>query len=162
MSAISQVAYLSRLSLRRAARTAATALRCPGGLAAFKLCSFASRLTRDERMQSLATGSEGRIALSSEPGSNYSRLNPLTRRVMKGFADSFETPRRGYLFVSVRLLKLEQRRRRRRRKGRSVRLIFARESCEELWKQHVGPSAFSLLLIADALSVTQHFPCTTT
>lgn len=31
------------------------------------------------------------------------------RHVMKGFADSFETPRRGYLFVGVRLLKLEQR-----------------------------------------------------
>lgn len=32
-----------------------------------------------------------------------------TRRVMKGFADSFETPKRGYLFVGIRLLKLGQR-----------------------------------------------------
>lgn len=53
---------------------------------------------------------KGQDCALSELRSNYRRLNPLThRRVMKGFADSFETPRRGYLFVSVRLLKLEQR-----------------------------------------------------
>lgn len=32
-----------------------------------------------------------------------------TRRVMKGSADSFETLRRGYLLVAVRLLNLERR-----------------------------------------------------
>lgn len=102
-------------------------------------------------------GVRGQDCALSELRSNYRRLNPLTyRRVMKGFADSFETPRRGYLFVSVRLLKLEQREEEGGRRT-SVRLIFARESCEELWKQHASPFAFFCLLIAEALSVTQHF-----
>jgi len=50
---------------------------------------------------------------------------------MKGFADSFEIPRRGCLFVNVGLLKLEQREEEAGRRT-SVRLIFAGESCEEL------------------------------
>lgn len=85
-------------------------------------------------------GVKGQNCTLSERRSNYRRLNPLTHRhVMKGSADSFETPRRGYLFVNVRLLKLEQRE---DEEGRdSVRIIFARESPEELWKQHVSPSA---------------------
>lgn len=42
------------------------------------------------------------------------------RHVMKGFADSFETPRRGYLFVGVRLLKLEQREEEEEEEGRGL------------------------------------------
>lgn len=114
------------LSLGCIPRTAATALRSLGGLAALKLCSFASHPTRDERMQTLAMGSKARIELRS----NYRRLNPLThRRVMKGIWNLKER-----LFIcQCQAFKIRTKRRR-RRKRTSVRLIFACESCGELWK----------------------------
>lgn len=84
-------------------------------------------------------GVKGRNCALSELRSNYRRLNPLTlRRVMKGSADSFETPRRGYLFVNVRLLKLEQRE---EEGGRGHQwgsyLLVSHVSCGK----HVSPSA---------------------
>lgn len=135
---ISQVKYfVTWLSLGCTPRTAATALRSLGGLAALKLCSFASHPTRDERMQTLAMGSKARIELRS----NYRRLNPLTHRhVMKGIWNLKER-----LFIcQCQAFKIRTKRRR-RRKRTSVRLIFACESCGELWKQHVNPSPFSCL-----------------
>lgn len=61
-------------------------------------------------MQALAAGSKGKISLAPRAPIELPTSEPAdTRRVMKGFADSFETPKTGYLFVSVRLLKLEQR-----------------------------------------------------
>lgn len=113
-------------------RTAATALRSPNGLAAFKLWSFASHPTRDERMQTLAMGSKAKIELRSD----YRRLNPLThRRVMKGIWNLKER-----LFIcQCQAFKIRTKKRR-RRKRTSVRLIFGCESCGELWKEHVNPS----------------------
>lgn len=42
-------------------RTEVTALICLGGLAVFKLCSFASCLTRDERMQNRSRGQRAKL-----------------------------------------------------------------------------------------------------
>lgn len=65
---------------------------------------------RDERMQALAAGSEVRIFLALWAAIMFQTSELAdTRRVMKGSADSLETPGRGYLFVGVGLLKLEQR-----------------------------------------------------
>lgn len=100
-------------------------------------------------------GVKGQNCALSELRSNYRRLNPLThRRVMKGFADSFETPRRGYLFVNVRLLKLEQREEEggRGHQWGSYLLVSHARSC--------GNSGWSLclflLLIAEALTMIPH------
>lgn len=53
-----------------------------------------------ERMQVLAAGSKVRNFLALWAAIMLQTSEPTdTRRVMKGFADSFETPRRGYLFA---------------------------------------------------------------
>lgn len=84
-----------------------------GALAALKLCSFASRLTRDERMQSPDRGQRPASFAPSQLRSSYRRLNSLThRRVMKGPADSFEIPWRGYLFVGAFKIRTKGTRRR--------------------------------------------------
>lgn len=130
---ISQLKYfVTWLSPGCTPRTAATALRSPDGLAVFKLWSFASHPTRDERMQTLAMGSKAKIELRSD----YRRLNPLThRRVMKGIRNLKER-----LFIcQCQAFKIRTKKRR-RRKRTSVRLIFGCESCGELWKEHVNPS----------------------
>lgn len=107
---ISQLKYfVTWLSPGCTPRTAATALRSPDGLAAFKLWSFASHPTRDERMQTLAMGSEATIELRSD----YRRLNPLThRRVMKGIWNLKER-----LFIcQCQAFKIRTKKRRRRKR----------------------------------------------
>ena len=135
-----------------------TALRCPGGLAAFKLCSFASRLTGDERTQSMATRSKAAIAL---PLSSDRVTDVWTHWHIgvwwKALLTHLKTPRRGYLFVGVRLLKLEQREEEggRGHQWGSYLLVSHARSC--------GNGMFRplLLSIAEALSVTQHFHAAT-
>lgn len=107
---ISQLKYfVTWLSPGCTPRTAATALRSPDGLAVFKLWSFASHPTRDERMQTLAMGSKAKIELRSD----YRRLNPLThRRVMKGIRNLKER-----LFIcQCQAFKIRTKKRRRRKR----------------------------------------------
>lgn len=104
-------------------------------------------------------GVKGQNCALSELRSNYRRLNPLThRRVMKGFADSFETPRRGYLFVSVRILKLERREEegRRGRQWGSYLLVSHARSCR-------NSRFFPLCFLVNSRSIVREtFPWSTT
>ncbi len=140
----SQVTYFwTWLSPGSPPGTAATALRCPGGLAVLKLCCFASHLTRDERMQSLAVGSKARIALSLWAPIELQTPEPTdTSACDERLCWLIWNPKERLFIWQCQTFKIRTKRRR-RRKRTSVSLTFACESCKELWKRRVSPSAFS-------------------
>lgn len=107
--------------------------------------SFASRLAGDERTQSQARGRRAELGSLSELRSSYRRLNLLTlRSLMKGSADSLETPS-GAHYLSMSGFKILKKKKKRQRRNRSESFIFGRESSVQLWK-HVKSFCLCLFL----------------
>lgn len=109
----------------------------PRGLAAFKLCSFASHLTRDERMQSLARGQRPEW-LSLWAQIKLQKTEPTDTSVCDERLCWLIWNPKGRLFIcQCQGFKI---RTKTRQKGKrtSVRLIFACESCKKLWKHLIS------------------------
>lgn len=118
----------------------------------FKLCSFASRLTRDERMQNRSRGQRAKLG-SLGAHIELQTSEPADTSVCGEKALLTHLKLQGRLFiVNVRLLKLEQREEQGGERT-PARLVFASESCKPLRKR-VILSLFFLLLKTEAFLCT--------